>query len=56
MFRSVSLDQISRISPNFMYANILTISRLGLLPVLFCLFITELWKLICENFVSAQYF
>ena len=31
---------------NFIYAFILTISRLGLLSVNFCLFVTELWPLI----------
>ena len=33
---------MDRISPNFVYAFILTISRLGLLPVIFGLFVTEL--------------
>ena len=37
---------MDRISTNFVYAFILTISRLGLLPVSFCLFVTELWPLI----------
>ena len=37
---------MDRISPNFVYAFILTISRLGLLPVIICLFVTELWPLI----------
>ena len=37
---------MDRISPNFVYAFILTISRLGLLPVIFGLFVTELWPLI----------
>ena len=35
-----------RISPNFAYALLLIISRLELLPVIFCLFVTELWPLI----------
>ena len=34
------------ISPVFLYAFILAFSRLGFLPVMFCLFITELWPLI----------
>ena len=33
---------MDRISPNFVYAFILTISRLGLLHVIFGLFVTEL--------------
>ena len=37
---------MNRISQNFVDAFILTISRLGLLPVMFCLFVTELWPLI----------
>ena len=37
---------MDRISPNFVFAFILTISRLGLLHVIFCLFVTELWPLI----------
>ena len=37
-------------------AFILTISRLGLLPVMFCLFLTELWPLIgVRIFFPAQY-
>ena len=42
----ISGEQMDRISPNFLDAFILTISRLGLLPVIFCLFVTELWPLI----------
>ena len=38
--------QMDIISLNFVYAFILTISRLGLLPVIFCLFVIELWPLI----------
>ena len=45
-FCSLSLEQIDRSSPNFVYAFILTRSRLGLLPVMFCLFVTEMWPLI----------
>ena len=37
---------MDRISLNFVYAFILIISRLGLLPVIFCSFVTELWPLI----------
>ena len=36
---------MNRISPNFVHAFILTISRLGLLPVISGLFVTELWPL-----------
>ena len=39
-FRSISWEQIDRISPNFMYAFILTGSSLGVLAFIFCLFIT----------------
>ena len=34
-FRSISEEQTDRISPNILYAFILTGSRLGLLPVNF---------------------
>ena len=45
-FHSISGEQMGRISPNFVYAFILTISRLGLLPVIFSLFVTDyLWSL-----------
>ena len=37
---------MDRISPNFVYAFILTIFRLGLLPVIVGLFITEIWPTI----------
>ena len=37
---------MDRISPNFVYAFILTTSRLELFPVIFCLFVTELWPMI----------
>ena len=37
---------MDRLSPNFVYAFMLTISSLGLLPVLFCLFVAELWPLV----------
>ena len=45
-FRSVSREQIDRNSPNFIFAFILTRSRLRLLPSMFCLFVAELWPLI----------
>ena len=45
-FRSISWEQMDRISPNFIYAFMLTISRLGLLHFIFCTFVTELWPLI----------
>ena len=41
-FRSISSEQIDRILPNFVYALIFTRSRLGLLPVIFHKFVTEL--------------
>ena len=34
---------MDKILPNFECALILTRSRLGLLPVIFCKFVTELW-------------
>ena len=37
---------MDKISPNFECALIVTRSRLGLLPVIFCKFVTELWPLI----------
>ena len=42
-FRSISWELIDRISPNFIYASILTRSSLGLLHVIFRLFVQELW-------------
>ena len=45
-FRSISLEQIYRISSNFVYALILTRSMFGLLPVIFHKFVRELWPLI----------
>ena len=41
-FHSISLEQIDRFSPNFIYAFILTISRLGLLHIIFRTFVLEL--------------
>ena len=43
---SVSAQYLDRISPNFVYAMILTRSRLGLLHVSFHTFVPELWPLI----------
>ena len=37
---------MDRISPNFIYAFILTRSTLGLLHIIFCTFVPELWPLI----------
>ena len=37
---------MNRILPNFVYAFILTISWLGLSPVIFLAFVAELWPLI----------
>ena len=42
-FHSISEEQMDRIPPNFVYAFI---SRLELLHIIFCLFVTELWPLI----------
>ena len=47
---------MDRISPNFIYAFILTRSRFGLLHIIFCTIVPELWPLIYASFVSAQYF
>ena len=41
-FRLISGEQMDRISPNFEYTFTLTKFRLGLLPVIFCLFVAEL--------------
>ena len=40
------MRKMDRISPNLIYAFILTRSRLELLAVIFCLYVTELWSLI----------
>ena len=40
-FRSISWEQMDRISPNFIYAFILTRSSLGLLQVIFRSFVPE---------------
>ena len=45
-FRSISWEKIDRISPNFIYAFILTRSSLGLLHVIFHTFVPKLWPLI----------
>ena len=44
-------DHIDRISPNFIFALLLTRSRLGLLHIIFVLFETELWPLIYVRIV-----
>ena len=47
---------MDRLSPNFIYAFIMTRSTLGLLHIIFRSFVTELWPLIyAKMFVSAQY-
>ena len=46
-FRLISWEQTDRFSSNFIYAFILTRSSLGLLPVIYDLFVTELWPLVC---------
>ena len=45
-FRYISWEQIDRISPNFIYAFILTRSMAGLLHILFHIFVPEFWPLI----------
>ena len=45
-FPSISGEQMDRISPNFIYAFILTRSTLGLLHIIFRTFVLELWRLI----------
>ena len=45
-FCSISWEQIDRISPNFIYAFLLTSSSFGLLRVIFHTFAPELWPLI----------
>ena len=42
LLHSISGEQMDIISPNFIYVLILTISRLELVPVIFCLFVTEI--------------
>ena len=46
---------MDRILSNFVYAFILTRSTLELLPAVFGEFVTELWPLIGQIFISAQY-
>ena len=46
LFRSISWEHCDRISPNFMYALILTRSTFGLLHIIFRTFVPELWPLI----------
>ena len=45
-FRSIILNIIDRISPNFIHASILTRSTLGLLHITFRIFVPELWPMI----------
>ena len=45
-FRSISWEQIDRISPNFICAFIFTRSSLGSLHIIFPTFVPELWPLI----------
>ena len=53
-FRSISWEENDRISPNFVYA--LTISMLGLLPVIFLHICTRVMALDShQNLVSAEY-
>ena len=48
-FRSNTCKQIDRISPNFIYAFNFARSSLGLLHIISCTFIPELWPLICTG-------
>ena len=45
-FHSISWEQIDSFPPNLIYASILTRSSLGLLHIIFCTFVPELWPLI----------
>ena len=49
-FCSISWEQIDRISPNSIYAFILTRSTLGLLLIIFRTFVPEEWHLIYVEF------
>ena len=54
--RSISWEQMDRISPNFKYALILTTSILGSVHVIFLQFFTRVMTLdLRQNCVSAQY-
>ena len=55
-FCSIYLEQIDRISQNFIYAFILTRSSLELLQVIFRTFVAELWPLIYAkiSFISIS--
>ena len=48
----LSWEQIDRISPNFIYAFILTRSTMGLLHIIFCTFVPVLWPLIYAKISS----
>ena len=52
-FRSISLEQMDRISPNSVYVFILTRSGLGCLFLPICNIVMALD--FCQNFVSALY-
>ena len=49
--RSISLEQIDRFSPHFIYAFILTRSSLGLLHTIFCPFKPEFWPVLNAKFL-----
>ena len=55
-FHSIYGEQMDRISPNFVYAFILTISRLELLRVIFGLFVRVTALDWCQNFVGWTIF
>ena len=44
-FRSISLERMDRILPNFVYGLILTRSKFGLLPIIFHKFAAELMQI-----------
>ena len=52
-FRSISLESMDRIWPDFIYVLILTRSRFGLLPEIFRKFVKELWPLIDVRFLFS---
>ena len=54
--RNFIVAQFDIFSPNFKYAFILTRSSLGLLLIIFLIFVPELFPLyLCQNFISAQF-
>ena len=54
-FRSISWEQMDRISPIFIYAFILTRSTLGLLHIIFTHLYQSYGLDLRQNFISVQY-